>query len=319
MQIVRELGVKLNDVPTALTIGVFDGVHRGHQQLIDHVVARARALQGQAAVLTFDPHPDLVLYPERERLYLTTLDERAALLAGIGVDVLLVVRFDRALMSLTAQAFMEQLCATVALRELYVGPGFALGRGREGTLDRLNELGQRLGYRAATLEPLLLGDEVVSSTRIRRLLREGRVTEVEPLLGRPYSLSGKVIDGDKRGRTIGFPTANIALDELHLLPADGVYVCHASCDDSSPQTYGAVVNIGVRPTFEGMQRRVEAHLLDFNGDLYGRVLRLSFLQWLRGEQRFSGVDALIAQIGRDVAAARAVLNSAAGSLPSARD
>jgi riboflavin kinase / FMN adenylyltransferase len=305
MQIIRGLGEPLNSLPTALTIGVFDGVHRGHQHLIAQVVERGRALGGQSALLSFDPHPDLVIHPERQRLYLTSLEERAELLAALGVDLLLIETFDRQLMGLSAQAFMERICATIVLRELYVGSNFALGKGREGTLPRLNEIGRSLGYQVFEVAPLLLDGAVVSSTRIREHLRAGELDAVPTLLGRPFGLRGVVVEGDKRGRTIGFPTANLALDELHLLPADGVYVCRVSVLGEPIERYQGVTNIGIRPTFAGMQRRVEAYLLDYSGDLYGRTLQLELLHRLRGEQRFSGIDELVAQITRDVAAARA--------------
>lgn len=310
MQIVRGLEAIASQCPTTLTIGVFDGVHRGHQHLIGRVVERARAIKGCAAVLTFDPHPDLIIHPERQRLYLTSLEERAAQIAALGVDLLVVQPFDRALMGLTAMEFMQQICTALPLRELYVGHNFALGRGREGTIPRLGEIGRELGYQVFAVEPVLLDGSVVSSTRIRTLIRSGTVDAVEPLLGRPYSLRGPVVEGDKRGRTIGFPTANMSVDDLLLLPADGVYVCRVAIEpraDQAAQQHFAVTNVGVRPTFAGMQRRVEAYLLDYNDELYGRVLRLEFLAHLRPEQRFDGVDALVAQIRRDVAGARAYL------------
>jgi riboflavin kinase/FMN adenylyltransferase len=312
MQIVHGLGTRITEQPTALTIGVFDGVHRGHQHLISHAIRRGQALGGQSAVLSFDPHPDLVIHPERRRLYLTSLDERAALLDKLGVDLLVIEAFDRALMALSAQAFMQRICGSLPLRELYVGSNFALGKGREGNIERLNEIGRELGYQVFEVEPLLLHGAIVSSTRIREHLRAGELEAVQPLLGRPYSLRGPIVEGDKRGRTIGFPTANIAVDELHLLPADGVYVCAVTVEaqgDAQAARYFGVANIGVRPTFAGMQRRVEVYLLDFSGDLYGRTLQIDLLQRLRPEQRFGGVDELVAQIQRDVADARAFLAS----------
>lgn len=305
MQIVQGTGTTANDQPTALTIGVFDGVHRGHQHLMGRVAAGARQLGGQSAVLTFDPHPDLVIHPEHTRLYLSTIDERLELMAALGVELVVVERFDRSIMALSAEQYIDRICATMALRELYVGSNFALGRGRQGNVGFLAELGARRGFGVLPVEPLLINGSVVSSTRIREQLRAGAVAGIEELLGRPYSLRGRIVQGDQRGRTIGFPTANMELDELHLLPADGVYVCRATGEGLA--THGAVTNVGVRPTFAGMQRRVEAHLLDYEGDLYGRVLQLEFVERLRGEQRFSGVEALVAQIRDDAAQARVVL------------
>jgi riboflavin kinase/FMN adenylyltransferase len=301
MELVLGLPQPINERPTALTIGAFDGVHLGHQHLIGSTVRRAGALDCQSAVLTFDPHPDLVIHPERERLYLASLDERAELIAALGADLLIVLPFTREVMGLTAHEFMSRLCHAVALRELWVGWDFALGRGREGDLPRLRAIGQQFGYSVHPVEPLILDGVTVSSTRIRAALREGDLATATRLLGRPFDLRGPVIEGDKRGRTIGFPTANVAVDKYHVLPGDGVYVCHAWLGD---QRYGAVTNVGMRPTFAGLHRTVEAYLLDFADDIYGETIRLDFLHRLRGERKFDGIAALVAQIIGDVGAAR---------------
>ena len=224
------------------------------------MVRRAQALDCQSAVLTFDPHPDLVIHPERGRHYLTSVDERAQLIAQLGVDLLIILPFTREVMAQSAQEFMSRLCGAIALRELWVGQDFALGRGREGDLPRLRTIGQSLGYRVHPVEPFLLDGATVSSSRIRTALRDGDVATSTTLLGRPFSLSGTVVEGDRRGRTIGFPTANVAVDPQHALPGDGVYICHAWLGD---QRFGAVTNVGVRPTFDGTRRAVEAYLLDF--------------------------------------------------------
>ena len=301
MEIVQGLPQPINERPTILTIGAFDGIHLAHQHLIGSVVRRARAHGYQSAVLTFDPHPDLVIHPERERHYLASLDERAELIAGLGVDLLIILPFNRDLMALTAHDFMSRLCHAVALRELWVGWDFALGRGREGNVARLREIGHELGYSVHPVEAFLLDGVPISSTRIRVGLREGDTAPVARLLGRSFSLRGPVVEGDRRGRTIGFPTANVAVDPRHVLPADGVYVCHAWLGD---QRYGAVTNVGMRPTFAGVHRTVEAYLLDFVDEIYGETLRIDFLHRLRGEMKFDGIAALIAQITSDVAAAR---------------
>jgi riboflavin kinase/FMN adenylyltransferase len=304
MNVVYGLPRPINELPTVLTIGVFDGLHRGHQQLLDGLVRRARALDCQSAVLTFDPHPDVVVRPERAQPLLTTVDERAEQLAALGVDLLAVIPFTRELMALGAHDFMLHVCDAVALRELWIGWDFALGRKREGDPRRLSQIGQELGYTVHMVERFNLGHEAISSTRIRSLLAEGDVTTAATLLGRPFSLRGEVVQGDRRGRTIGFPTANIAVDPQHMTPGNGVYVCRALLGDAR---YDAVTNIGVRPTFDGVSRRVEAYLLDFADDIYGQTLRLDFLHRLRGEQKFDGISALVAQITQDVAAARAWL------------
>jgi riboflavin kinase/FMN adenylyltransferase len=305
MELVHGLLHSINEHATILTIGAFDGVHRGHQLLIESAVRRARELGCQSAVLTFDPHPDLVIHPERDRLYLTSLEERAELIERLGADLLIVMPFTRETMGLSAQDFMSRTCAAVVLRELWVGWDFALGRKREGDLARLRQIGQQLGYTVHPVGAFALADGTpISSTRIRGALAAGDLESAAMLLGRPFAVQGPVAQGDRRGRTIGFPTANIAVDQLHVLPADGVYVCDA---EVGGQHYGAVANIGVRPTFDGTRRKVEAYLLDFVDDIYGETLRLTLRHHLRGEQKFDGIAALVAQITSDVAAARAWL------------
>jgi riboflavin kinase/FMN adenylyltransferase len=301
MELVHGLPQPINERPTVLTIGAFDGVHLGHRHLIGSTVRRARALAWQSAVLTFDPHPDLVLHPERERLYLTSLDERAEQIGALGVDLLIVLPFTRELMKLSAHDFMARVCHAIALRELWVGWDFALGRGREGDLPRLRAIGHEMGYSVHPVEPFVLDGIPISSTRIRAALREGDVATAATLLGRPFSLRGLVAEGDRRGRTIGFPTANAVVNPQHMLPADGVYVCRAWLGAAH---YGAVTNVGMRPTFAGAHRTVEAYLLDFVDEIYGEMLRLDFLRRLRGEQKFDGIAALVAQITSDVGAAR---------------
>ena len=291
------------NAPTLLTIGKFDGVHRAHQQLVRALVERARATNAQSAVLTFDPHPDEVLRPERTIRYLTTINERAALLHELGVDVLLVVPFTLATTQMSAEHFMTLVCHHVALRELWVGPDFRLGYKAQGTLPVLREIGERLGYTVHPIEQWTLDGEIVSSTAIRAMLAEGRVADVPRYLGRPFSIQGEVVGGDQRGRTIGFPTANVAVAPNHMLPGDGVYVCRVRLLDDKRE-FGAVTNVGVRPTFGVLGRTVEAHLFDFTEDLYGSAVRVTFLERLRGEQKFGGIEALVAQITHDAEAAR---------------
>ncbi|MBO9335541.1 MAG: bifunctional riboflavin kinase/FAD synthetase [Roseiflexus sp.] len=301
MNIIYGLPQSINERPTVLTIGAFDGVHRGHAHLISTTVQRARALECQAAVLTFDPHPDVVVRPGNERPTLTTIVERAELIAALGADLMIVMPFTRELMVLTAHEFMACLCGSLAIRELCIGWDFALGRGREGNAERLAAIGQTFGYTVYRVEPFLLDGEIVSSTRIRAALDNGDIESANRLLGYPYGLRGPIVEGDRRGRTIGFPTANIHVDPRRMLPAHGVYVCRALLGGV---TYGAVTNVGVRPTFDGARRTVEAYLLDFSDEVYGEELRLMFLHRLRGEQKFDGITSLVAQITRDVAAAR---------------
>lgn len=297
MQLVQGLPQAISDRPTVLTIGVFDGVHRGHQHLIGSTIQRAKELGYQSAVLTFDPHPDLVIRPERDRHYLSTLEQRAEYIEQLGADLLIVMPFSRAVMAQTALEFMTQICQALPLRELWVGHDFALGRGREGNIARLSEIGTELGYTVHPVDALSEQGEVISSSSIRRALIQGDVATANRLLARPFTLRGKVIEGDKRGRTIGFPTANLDISVQHLLPADGVYVGKAYIGGKE---YASATNVGTRPTFDGIERRVEAYLLDFSGNIYGQSVDLEFLEFLRGDIRFESVEALIEQIAKDV-------------------
>lgn len=306
MHTVYSLEQPVTDQPAVLTIGKFDGVHLGHQRLIDTAVERARSRGFASAVMTFDPHPDRVIRPDNPLRLLTTLDERGPLIAALGVDVLIVAPFTRETMATPAFDYMRQICTALPLGELWVGEGFALGRKREGDVPRLSEIGHDLGYTVGTVAAVHLNGEPVNSSRIRRLLAEGAVAETVPLLGRPFALTGTVEEGDRRGRTIGFPTANLAIDESHALPADGVYACYVFVRDTA---LPAVTNIGVRPTFGSLRRTVEAHLLDWSGDLYGQVVRLAFVHHLRGERKFNGIDDLRAQITHDAQQARTLLQA----------
>ena len=292
--------------PTALTIGAFDGIHRGHQHLIGQVRTAAARLGGASAVMTFDPHPDRVLRPDRERLYLTGLEERIALIEALDVDHLIVLRFDPELSRVPAEVFMQDVCGAMALRELWIGPDFRLGAGGRGTEPVLEALGHELGYSVHMVDRITLDGQEVTSTRIRGLLDEGRVDEAALLLGRSFMLAGEVVHGDHRGRTIGFPTANLQVPAERLLPADGVYLCHVALPGEA-EARPAVTNIGVRPTFGTLTRTVESHLLDWDGDLYGAHLRVAFLRRLRGERKFAGIEALVAQIHADAAMAREIL------------
>lgn len=304
MQIFPDLSHLVNSTPTVLTIGVFDGVHRGHQHLIGSAVARARELGIQSAVLTFDPHPDLITRPERHRLYLSSLERRAELIAQLGVDILVILPFNREIMALSALEFMQQITNAFALQELWVGYDFALGRKREGNVTRLAEIGGELGYTVHPVAAFVEDGVALSSSRIRAALAEGSIEVATAMLGHEFSVDGLVVRGDQRGRTIGFPTANVSVGDLQFLPADGVYVCEAVL---GAEHYAAVTNVGVRPTFDGVRRTVEAYLLDFDREIYGEQLRVDILHRLRGEQKFNGVQELVAQITRDVEAARSWL------------
>jgi riboflavin kinase / FMN adenylyltransferase len=289
---------------TILTIGAFDGVHRGHQALIDQVVARARATDRLAALLTFHPHPAAVLAPDRAPRYLTTPGEKVALLEGLGLDLVVLLSFTRETAATPARDFMEAVSRHMRLRELWIGADFALGHNREGNVPRLRELGGELGYEVQIVEPVSGEDEIISSSRIRALLRDGQVEGAARLLGRYPSLSGEVVTGARRGHKLGFPTANLEVRPERAVPADGIYAIFALLGE---ERYQAVANVGVRPSFDNGERIVEAYIFDFDRDIYGCDLVVEFVARLREERRYEHLDDLIAQIERDSDEARRIL------------
>ncbi len=291
-------------LPAALTIGVFDGVHRGHQALIGHVIERARAMGGQSTVLTFHPHPRTVLAPDALVYELTSWPDRLKLLAAAGVDVVATLTFTVDISHLLAEQFLDLVQKHINVRELWVGEDFALGYRRSRTVARLRELGAERGFTVGTVAPVEIGGVRASSSRIRELIAAGDVDQATQMLGRHPRLEGVVITGERRGRTLGFPTANLALTTNYLLPANGIYAVYAEIDG---RLLPAVANIGVRPTFGVNDRLVEVFVLDYDGDLYGQRLGVQIVKRLRDELRFASVGALIAQMHADVDIARAVL------------
>ncbi len=293
---------------TILTIGAFDGVHRGHQALIKGVVERARATDRLAAVITFHPHPAVALAPQRAPRYLTTPGEKIVLLEGLGVDLTVLLPFDRQVAAMSARDFMAMVSHHLRMRELWVGPDFGLGRNREGNVERLRELGQELDYDLHVVEPVG-GSQAFSSSRIRELLAQGRVDEAALQLGRYPSLAGEVVTGARRGHNLGFPTANIEVRPERAVPADGVYAVFAVLGS---ERYPAVANVGVRPSFDNGHRTVETHILDFDQDIYGCDLVVEFVARLRDERRFEHIDDLVAQIKQDSETARRFLSLSLG-------
>jgi len=291
-------------VAVVVTIGNFDGVHLGHRALVHTARERADASGADAVAMFFDPHPAAFFRPETAPLLLTTTARRAELLRDAGVDRVDVRTFDEAFSSLDAGAFAD-LLAELETVAVVVGPDFHFGSGRSGNVTSLRELGEARGFEVLVEEPVTFEGELVSSTRTRRCLEWGDVTSAARLLTRPHDVDGRVVKGDQRGRTIGFPTANLDCDPV-LLPADGVYAVRAAIDG---RVVGGVANLGVRPTFEA-GRSVEVHFLDFEGDLYERTLRVAFVARVRPEKRFDGADALVAQIREDVEEARSILEDA---------
>ncbi len=290
-----------------LAIGVFDGVHRGHQAIIRRMVAGARRAGAPAVVLTFHPHPQDVLKGLRQPFYLTLPEERAALLGALGVDVVVTQEFTRELASRPGEAFLRQLKRHLGFTHLWVGYDFAMGRARDTDTARLHALQDKYAYHLEILRPVAVEGETISSSKIRAWLREGKVERANRGLGRPYTLKGEVVPGDGRGRQIGIPTANIRPPAERLIPARGVYACRVRIGAS---LYRAATNIGIRPTFDGASsppQTVEAHILDFRGDLYGEEIEVQFLHHLRDERRFAGVQDLQEQIRQDIQRVREVV------------
>jgi riboflavin kinase/FMN adenylyltransferase len=293
-----------------VTIGAYDGVHLGHRYLIDQVRQLAASMDCASAVVTFDRHPAVVVRPDSAPMVLTDLDQKLELLASTGIDCTLVIRFDEQRASESADDFVrEVLVDCLAARAVVVGEDFHFGYRRQGNVELLNRMGAELGFsvRPVGLVPDGAGGEPVSSTRIRQLLKAGEVAVAATLLGRAHEVRGVVQHGDSRGRKLGFPTANVAVPVEICLPADGIYAGWYLRPDGVP--HAAALSLGRRPTFyeEAGTSLLEAHLLDFDDDLYGEAARVRFVSRLRGEQRFESVDDLVEQMGRDVEATRAAL------------
>lgn len=284
--------------PTCVAIGSFDGVHLGHQALLRRMVERARAAGMRTAALTFFPHPRRVLQTLPPRFYLTTLNDRVHLLAAQDIDLIITHPFDDEVRRIRAADFVDHLIDTLDMKQLW-GGNFALGHNREGDVPFLRRQGEEKGFTVETMgQPVSWGGDLVSSRRIRQALEEGDMAAVNGCLGRYYCVRGPVVKGDQRGRTIGFPTANLAVWDELLLPANGVYATYAWVGG---ERYRAATNVGTRPTVDGLKLTVEANILDFDADIYGEEVRLEFVQRVRPEMKFSGLDALKAQIAADVA------------------
>jgi len=293
--------------PTLLTIGVFDGVHRGHLHLLGHLVARAREKGCPAGVVTFRTHPEKVLGRRDTIPWICTLKERTRLLRAAGVDVVVPITFTRDVADLSPREFVLLLQKQLNMSGLVLGPDFALGHHRLGDPDYLRMIGEELGFRVEVVKPARLGGEVISSSAIRQLLAEGDINKVGEMLGRRFSLEGRVVEGDRRGRILGFPTANISMQPEQAMPRDGIY---ATVARRGRQRLNSVTNIGVRPTFDGLKRLVETHIMDYDGDLYDKKLTIDLVARLRDEMRFKGAEELKLQMAKDVQNARDILDNA---------
>jgi riboflavin kinase / FMN adenylyltransferase len=288
--------------PTVLTLGVFDGLHLGHQLIMQTVVERARALQAVPTVLTFDPHPRAVLHPESAPPLLQTFDQKVEALGVLGIEQTIVVRFTREFAQVRAEEFLRDVVQErLHARAVYLGRGFAFGYQREGNIELLRRVSEQLGFEADEVPEVRLRGQRISSSRIRELLARGQVNLARRMLGRPYGVEGRVVRGHERGRTIGFPTANLH-PQNRVIPAGGVYVTATLIDGAWRRS---ITNIGTRPTFDlDGQPSIETYVMDWTGDLYGDVVRVRFLHRLRAEQKFSSVDELKRQIEYDTARAR---------------
>lgn len=288
-----------------LTIGNYDGLHLGHRRIIERVKERAREIGGTSMLMTFHPHPLKVLRPEREVAAITPEDQKEKVIGETGLDVLFVVPFTEEFSHITPEAFVKTvLVDKLAIKGLVIGYDFRFGARGRGDVAILEDLSREYGFFVEVVGAINMDGEKVGSNRVRKLLKEGDVTTVAHLLGRPYMIAGTVVRGDGRGRKIGFPTINLRTD-YPLIPKNGVYVTEV---EISGKRYGAVTNIGHNPTFEqDRELSIETFILDFEGDLYNKEARLYFLQRIRSEERFASVEALKARIGEDIASARALL------------
>ena len=307
MEIIRDLD-RVNDhlKGCVLTVGNFDGVHIAHQRIISQVVREARERGGKSVIMTFNPHPQEFLHPERKPFYLiTTLSEKFELLEEMGVDAVAVINFSADFSRLSADEFIRGIIWRLfGPAKILIGHDNTFGRGKEGKPAYVKQLGEKLGFDVEIIEAVCMEGLVVSSTEVRNAVREGDMRLAGMLLGRPYSLEGRVVEGFQRGRDIGFPTANIA-PQKELLPGRGVY---ATLIDIEGERFESVTNVGFNPTFTDEKRlSIETHIFDLNRDVYGKRARVHFLEHLRGERKFESIDKLTAQIANDIARARAIL------------
>lgn len=289
-----------------VTIGAFDGVHTGHQTLFRKIVDGARQAKCQSVAITFDPLPALFFKRITTDHILTSIDERVALIKNLGVDQVVVLDFTREFADIDALTFMTEVKKALGLQKLFAGYNFTLGKDQAGTVAVLKEIGQQLDFEVEVVPPIRHGQEIISSSNIRKILKTGDVAKAAEYLGRPYALSGLVVHGENRGSKLGIPTANLAIPGERLLPAMGVYATRANING---KTYLSVTNVGVRPTFENPLPfpRVEPHLLDTSETFYGKYLTLEFVEYIRPEVRFPDSKALVAQIQLDILKTREIL------------
>ncbi len=290
-----------------VTIGNFDGIHLGHRYIFAKMIEEARQVGCKTVVISFDPHPKMVLHPDKRPFYLiSSSEEKIRLLGEIGVDVYIIIPFSLGYAQTTAQEFVrDMLWEKLRIRKIIIGHDYTFGRGKKGNEAFIAEEGRRLGFAVEAMNPFRVGDEIISSTKIRESILRGNVHFAATLLGRPYNISGRVVPGDQRGLELGFPTANVEANK-ELLPLRGVYAVRCLLRGKS---LDSVLNIGFNPTFSGGKLTIEVHIFDFNEDIYGEMLDVLFIERIRDEVRFAGPKELIAQINKDVSQARELLSS----------
>lgn len=312
MEIEKELANAAPRSETFLTIGVFDGVHAGHRYLLNKLKQRAGENNLASGVVTFKPHPQSVLQPHNQLPWLTSLEDRVEAFRELGIDIIAVLTFTREVAHLGARDFMQRLKVYLKIKGIMVGPDFALGRGGEGNIGVLRALGTEMDFAVEVVPAFTINGEIVSSTLIRRALMQGDMRKIEALMGRYFYLRGEVITSDKRGRTLGFPTANLDIEPQQALPGNGIYATITRVDG---KRFPSATNVGTRPTFGEGKRMVETHLLGFKGDLYNREIRVEFVQRVRDEQRFPSPEELKTQMRKDVREVEAILRKEPGLLP----
>jgi len=304
MEIEQELASVTPQGETLLTIGVFDGVHAGHRYLLKKLQQRAAERKLLSGVITFNPHPQSVLHPHNQPPWLSNLEDRVKTLEELGINIVAVLTFTPKVAQLSAREFMSLLKKHLKMQGIMVGSDFALGRGGEGNINLLRALGHEMKFSVEAIRPYTINGEVVSSTLIRQALAQGDMRRVQTLMGRYFYLRGKIITSDKRGRVLGFPTANLDIKPQQALPGNGIYVTIAQVDGKQ---FPSATNIGIRPTFGEGEKTVETHLLNYKGDLYGKEITVEFVQKLRDEQRFPSSEELKIQIEKDVRKVEAIL------------
>jgi len=311
MEIEQELANIGPHGETLLTIGVFDGVHAGHRHLLETLQQQAAEKNLLSGVVTFNPHPQSVLHPHNQLLWLSDPEDRVKSLQKLGINLVAVLTFTPEVAQLSAQKFMSLVKKLLRMRSIMVGPDFTLGRAQEGNIQLLRALGREMKFSVEVIPPYTINGEVVSSTLIRQALTQGDMEKVGRLMGHYFQIGGKVIASDRRGRILGFPTANLDIKPQQALPGNGIYATITQVDDKQ---FPSATNIGTRPTFGEGEKNVETHLLYYKGDLYGKEIRVEFMQKLRDEQRFPSSEELKAQIRKDIREVEAILGFGVNSV-----